>query len=127
MQSLVKLANEKVIVRELQLADSIWGRFWGLLPRKGLEPGEGLLLTPCRGIHTFFMRFSIDALYLDDQMRVVAVFPEVKPWRLLPYLKEARQVLEVASGAVSALGVEVGDQLLLQNNTRCWESAGGRA
>lgn len=88
-----------------------------MIPRKNLGMEEGLLLTPCRGIHTFCMRFNIDALYLDDQMRVVAVFPDVKPWRVLPYIREARHVLEMASGAISASGVQVGDQLLIRQKT----------
>lgn len=102
----------KVLVRRLFLADSFWRRLLGLIPHREICAGEGLLLTPCKGIHTFFMRYDIDVLYLDKDMCVVASFPEVKPWRVLPQLSAAVQVLEMATGTLSASRTRVGHKLM---------------
>src|ERR687887_277481 len=69
----------------------------GLLGRGGLERGEGLLLQPAGSIHTFFMRFPIDAVFLDRGLRVVGLAPELAPWRLAAR-RHAHSVLELAAG-----------------------------
>jgi uncharacterized protein len=84
----------------------------GLLGRDALEPGEGLLLQPAGSIHTFFMRFAIDAVFLDRGLRVVGVATELAPWRLAAR-RHAHSVLELAAGEIGDRGVEVGERLYL--------------
>lgn len=88
-----------------------FARMKGLLGRAGLGPGEGLLLRPGGSIHTWFMRFPIDAVFLDEEMRVLRVATGVKPWRLAG-CRGARAVLELSSGECERRGVRPGDRLV---------------
>jgi uncharacterized membrane protein (UPF0127 family) len=97
-------------------ARSFGARLKGLLGRSGLEPGEGLLLEPCASIHMLFMRFPIDALFLDGERRVVRLYARLPPWSATPRVKGARSVLELPAGAGSASGTQPGDQLRLEGN-----------
>lgn len=99
------------------LADTPVTRLKGLLGRTGLEPDEGLLLKPAPAIHTFFMRFTIDAVFVDRDMRVVGVAPRLRPWRWARR-KQARAVLELAAGESDRRGVRVGERLSLNENVR---------
>lgn len=98
---------ERAIVADRPLA-----RMRGLLGRAELPPGEGLLLRPAPSIHTAFMRFEIDALFLDRELRVLRVVPRLGPWRAAAK-RRARSVLELASGEAERLGIRVGDQLAI--------------
>lgn len=90
------------------VADGFWTRFRGLMLRKSLLPGEGLLLKGCREIHCCFMRFPIDAVYLDAAFTVVGK-ETVPPWRLGGRFPGARHVLELEAGR--AAGLKPGDRL----------------
>lgn len=85
------LDNYKIIK-----ADTFWKRAIGLMGRKDMPDNEGLLLSPCRSIHTFFMRFPIDLVWLDGAMNIVKVDRNVQPWRTRG-CKEACQVIELIS------------------------------
>jgi uncharacterized membrane protein (UPF0127 family) len=97
-----------------EMADRPLRRMRGLLGREGLAAGEGLLLRPAPAIHTAFMRFPIDALFLDRNMRVLEVVERLRPWRLASK-RHARAVLELAVGECARCGIEVGDQLELRD------------
>jgi uncharacterized membrane protein (UPF0127 family) len=84
----------------------------GLLGRDGLAQGEGLLLKPCGSVHTFFMGFPIDVVFLDRELSVVAVRPEVRPWRTAG-ARGAKAALELAAGEAARLGIASGMQLRL--------------
>jgi uncharacterized membrane protein (UPF0127 family) len=84
----------------------------GLLGRDGLAQGEGLLIKPCGSVHTFFMRFPIDVVFLDRELSVLAVRPEVRPWRTAG-ARGAKVVLELAAAEAARLGIEPGMQLRL--------------
>jgi uncharacterized membrane protein (UPF0127 family)/CheY-like chemotaxis protein len=97
-----------------ELADRPLPRMKGLIGRRGLPAGEGLLLTPAPAIHTAFMRFPIDALFLDRNLRVVNIVECLRPWRIAAQ-RRARAVLELAAGECARRGVEVGDRLELRD------------
>jgi uncharacterized membrane protein (UPF0127 family) len=99
------------VAEHVAVAGGAWSRFWGLMGRKRLEPGRGLLIRPCRSIHMFFMRFPIDAVFLDREGRVVRVVQGVKPWRLAFGGKGAHEVLELNAGAAGEAKVEPGDEI----------------
>lgn len=84
-------------------------RMRGLLGRSGLLPGEGLLITPCSGIHTWFMRFGIDVAFLGKDGRIVAMRHCVPPFRFVPYVRGARQALELPCGTLERANVKIGD------------------
>lgn len=77
-------------------------RLLGLMFRSGLPQGEGLLIRPCRAVHTHFMRFPIDVLFLDGENRVVHVIPAMSPWKLSPTVRAADAVLELPAGTAGA-------------------------
>ena len=103
-----------VVCERCAVAATPLRRLKGLLGRSGLEPGEGLLLSPASSIHTFFMRFSIDVVFLDKGLVVQKVARDVRPWRLAA-ARRARRVLELPSGEADRRGVETGQQLILND------------
>ena len=76
------LSRARVVCESCSIADTVWTRLRGLMGRRGLAPGEGLLLRPSGSVHTCFMRFAIDIVFLDGELQVLAVSPAVRPWRL---------------------------------------------
>jgi uncharacterized membrane protein (UPF0127 family) len=102
----------RTVCENAVVADRALRRMRGLLGRSGLATGEGMLLRPAPAIHTAFMRFPIDALFLDNEHRVVEIFEELPPWRTASN-RRARTVLELAAGEARRRHVEVGDQLLI--------------
>ena len=91
-------------------ADTFSSRLFGLIPRKTLGPEEGLWLDPCAMIHTCFMSFPIDAVFLDAGLKVVRIVPSLKPWRFSPWVRDAESVLELPAGRAASLLAE-GDLL----------------
>ncbi len=92
------------------VANNTLARMRGLLGRAELPAGEGLLLRPAGSIHTHFMRFSIDALFLDRELRVLDVRSAIRPWRMARK-RGAKAVLELHAGEAERRGVKVGDVL----------------
>ena len=84
----------------------------GLLGRDGLAQGEGLLIKPCGSVHTFFMRFPIDVVFLDRELSVVDVRPELRSWRTAG-ARGAKVTLELAAGEAARLGIASGMRLRL--------------
>ena len=92
-------------------ASSIVARFNGLMLKKGVAEGGGLLLTPSASIHSFFMRFRFDALYLDREGRVTKVVAAMKPWRISFGGKGTKDTLELPAGVAERTGTVAGDRL----------------
>lgn len=92
----------------VEVADGWWRRAVGLLGRRELPEGHGLLLRPCRSIHTWFMRFPIDVVYLDESGQVLKVAPDVRAWRFSAGPRHTRMALELRSGESERLGIEAG-------------------
>ncbi len=112
MPRVLNESNGNVVADEVRVADDIWSRFWGLMGRRSLPEGHALLLEPCSSIHTLFMRFAIDVIFLDRENRVVKVYPNVKPFRAVVGHR-ARKALEVAAGSAARAQVEEGNQLAI--------------
>ena len=100
----------RVVCEHLLVAARPLRRMRGLLGRSGLAEGEGILLRPAGSIHTFFMRFAIDAVFLDRDLVVVGIEPSLAPWRTAGR-RGAKSVVELASGECARRGIEVGDVL----------------
>ena len=114
----VALANDDgtVVCEHCLLAETWFTRLRGLLGRKGLAEGEGLLLRPASSIHTAFMRFTIDAVFVDRENRVVKVAAELRPWRMAA-CRGSRAVLELPAGEAARRGMRPGVTL-----TQVWRS-----
>jgi uncharacterized membrane protein (UPF0127 family) len=108
----VRTARGTVVCERCTLARTPWTRLRGLLGRRDLPPGDGLLLRRSNAIHMWFMRFAIDAVFLDRDDVVVRIVPSLAPWRMAA-ARRARSVLELAAGECERRGVVVGDQLAL--------------
>jgi|SRR5215217_5712370 len=102
--------NGAVVCETCVVADSPLSRLRGLLGRSGLDPGHGILIRPAPAIHTWFMRFAIDAVFLDAELRVLSVRPRLRPWRMAGE-RGARAVLELPAGEADRRGVEPGNEL----------------
>jgi uncharacterized membrane protein (UPF0127 family) len=96
------------------IADNPLTRLRGLLGRASLPQGEGLLIRPAPSIHTLFMRFPIDAVFLDAELRVLGVDEALAPWRAAGR-RGARAVLELPAGAAARAGVREGERLALSH------------
>ena len=104
------VASGAVLAVEAEEARSHWARFKGLMLRAGLPEGHGLVIHPCGSIHMMFMRFAIDAVFYDRDLRVTKVARGVRPWIGIAFGgKGAKGVIELPCGA--AAGVNPGDQL----------------
>lgn len=104
------LTRNTVLATCMDIADSGPKRNKGLLGRAGLSFGEGLWIIPCEAVHTFWMRFSIDLVYLDREKRIRKLSSQVPPWRLSACLA-AHSVLELPSGTIKNTQTERGDTL----------------
>jgi uncharacterized membrane protein (UPF0127 family) len=111
-KSAIVRENGEVVCERCLVADRPFARMRGLLGRRSLPAGEGILLRPAGSIHTFFMRFAIDAVFLDRELRVLATAEDVVPWRTRG-ARGAKSVLELASGECARRGLRVGDRLSL--------------
>jgi uncharacterized membrane protein (UPF0127 family) len=101
----------KILADRAEEARSFWVRMRGLMGRRELKMGEGLYLVPCNSIHMFFMRFAIDAVFLDRGGRVVKLIPALPPWRATRVYWRAHSVLELPAGVASGAGTQEGDLL----------------
>ena len=108
------MTTEDRVIR-LERAENLKQRLIGLLGRQALARDHGLLISPCNQVHTCFMRFPIDVVFLDKTDRVLRVCAGLTPWRLSPLVFRARSVLELAAGVSD--GITVGQQLRLQRDT----------
>ena len=111
MEVLLERQDGLPVCERCLLAETPLRRMRGLLGRAGLERGEGLLLRPASSIHTAFMRFPIDAVFLDRELNVLRVVSELPPWRQAGK-RGAKAVLELPAGEASRRGVEPGQRLL---------------
>ena len=113
MPRIISETRGTIVAEDVHLADRIWSRFWGLMGRKDLPDGAALLLRPTSSIHTAFMRFPIDVVFLDRSLRVVKVVLGMRPFRVTMALKGAHSALELNAGQAAKAQVEAGDQLAL--------------
>jgi hypothetical protein len=104
------LTRQTVLATCMEVADSAAKRNKGLLGRERLAPGEGLWIRPCEAVHTFWMRFPIDLIYLDRKNRIRKLVSAVPPWRLSGCLW-AHSVLELPSGTIRDTRTQPGDTL----------------
>ncbi len=100
----------RIVCERCEVADTFLGRARGLLGRSELASGAGLLVRPTFSIHTFFMRFPIDAVFIDRSGSVVDVVRRLKPWRAATRLR-ARAVLELPAGEADRVTLQIGERL----------------
>ncbi|MHB1357079.1 MAG: DUF192 domain-containing protein [Anaerolineae bacterium] len=107
------LTREQVLADNALLASTYWQRLFGLMGRKTLAPGEGLVIDPCSSVHTHWMRFAIDVIYVNKEHVVVGIDHNLRPWRLGRLYKRVQYVVELPAGRAHETDTQVGDQLIL--------------
>jgi hypothetical protein len=110
--AVVRKEDGTVVCARCVVADTAWTRSKGLLGRASLGEDDGILLRPGGSIHMFFMRFSIDAVFLDAELRVLRVAADLEPWRMASK-RGAKAVLELPAGRCARVGVREGERLVL--------------
>ena len=108
--TVTNLSRGTVLATALEVADSGPKRNKGLLGRARLADGEGLWIIPCESVHTFFMKFPIDLVYLDRERRIKKTRNAVGPWRLSACFS-AHSILELPAGTIRETQTERGDTL----------------
>jgi len=107
--NIIKFKDE-VLCENLKVADDFISRLIGLMFKKDMYGFDGLLIKQCNSIHTFFMRYAIDIIFLDKEYKVVKVIEDIKPWRATLMYFKASQVLELKSGTLKSR-IKKDDQL----------------
>ena len=108
---ILNITKGTTIAQKGQIATSPIKRLVGLLGRKNLSPNQALVLRPCSGIHTFFMRFALDVLFLDRNMRVIKLIQNYPPNRLSPTIWGAKIVVELPVGKIAKTHTSLDDIL----------------
>jgi uncharacterized membrane protein (UPF0127 family) len=108
----VNSRNERELGSRVTLADSWLRRLRGMLGRPAPLPGEGMLLSPCRSVHMYGMKFELDVAFLDDHGTVVACYPSLSPGSRSHWHRQAAHALELPAGALAESGTVVGDVLV---------------
>ena len=103
---------------QLEIADGFFARLLGLMGRKKLPQGQGLLIVPCNSIHMLFMRFSIDAVYVDENYAVKKIARNLRPWLGISLCFGAHAVIELPAGDADRLGLNVGDKIFPADNRK---------
>jgi uncharacterized membrane protein (UPF0127 family) len=116
----VRVINQtraSTLATSCEVARSFLARGRGLMGRDRLDPGAGLLIDPCSSIHTFFMRFPIDVVFIDRGRRVVGLHTALPPGRPFAGAWGARAVIELPAGTIADTATGVGDQLLFDDTS----------
>lgn len=100
-----------LLAEEAVLADTLFLRMKGLLDKKNIKKGEALIITPCDSVHSFFMRFAIDVIFIDRSNRVDFAISSFKPWRLSRLCWRAKFAIELPHGVIRDSRTEKGDEI----------------
>jgi uncharacterized membrane protein (UPF0127 family) len=111
----VNVTKGVLIAQQAELAVSLCQRLQGLLGRTGLSSDQALILKPCTSIHTFFMRFPIDVLFVDKNMRVIKIIQNILPNRLSPIVWASSMAIELPAGKIGQTDTHLGDLVELKD------------
>jgi uncharacterized protein len=107
----VNLRTNKELATDVIVADNLFTRMKGLLGKKELPFGEALWIKPCFSVHTFFMKFPIDVIFLNKKNQVIAAVSNLTPNRMTRLYPQSFSVLELPSGTIVASNTKVGDEI----------------
>ena len=110
----LNLSKSRAILEEAELCDTFGRRLRGLLGRKLLPPGKGIIIKPCRSVHTVGMTFPIDVVFVDGKGRICRMVENLKPNKISSGAKSACFVIEAPAGTLSLTQTAVGDRIQLE-------------
>ena len=105
------VTRQRTLANTLMVADSFFRSLIGLMGRPGLDVGHGLWIIPCQSVHTFWMRFPIDVIFLDEHRKVIHLVENLRPFRISRHLSKARSVVELPVSSIKATGTQLGDEI----------------
>ncbi len=108
-------SKASVIAQQADRADTFLSRLIGLLGRTDLKPDQGLVINRANSIHMFFMKFPIDAIFVNRENRVVGLVENIKPFQLSPVFWRAHFVIEVGVGVIETSKTTLGDLIRLED------------
>lgn len=111
---LYNVNKDKLVLENVNLANGFFRKFKGLMGRKKMNKSEGLMLLSCNSIHTCFMRFPIDVVFLNMDHEVIALRQGLKPWRMVNFIKKAYITVEMPEGTIEHKNIEIGDTLIMR-------------
>jgi hypothetical protein len=110
----VNLSNGAELASQVTAADTFFKRLKGLMFSKSLPAGHGLLIQPCQSIHTYFMNYSIDVIYLSKEFEIVGLDETVMPAKVGKFHRKAQSVLELPVGTIRETRTEIGNYLTIK-------------
>jgi len=110
----LNLSKNTVVLEEAEVADTFFLRLKGLLDRSNIPPGRGILIQPCRAVHTVGMSFPIDVAFIDSKNYICHLTEEMPPYKLSPTVKRSAYVIEAPAGTFSQTHTAVGDEVKLE-------------
>lgn len=116
MKRLTVYKNDVIILKDVGLAKNYFARLKGLMFKKEMAEDSGLLIVPCNEIHTFCMKFAIDAVYLDKNDCIVFIEEAIAPGKICKLQRKAKKVLELCPNVSSKIGLAPGDKLTFEIN-----------
>lgn len=105
------MTRETILAEDLNIADTFLTSLVGLMGKRQLVSGSGLWIVPCQSVHTFWMRFPIDVIFMDKANRVVHFVENLKPFRVSKHVPKARSVIELPVSSIRTSATRVGDQI----------------
>ncbi len=105
------IMDGKIIIQKCNIATDFFSRLRGLMFRKQLSESEAIFFPHCNSIHTFFMRFPIDAIFIDNKYRVQKIIESVKPWKVIFPQKNVFGVIETKSLTAKNAGIKTGKEI----------------
>jgi uncharacterized membrane protein (UPF0127 family) len=105
------VTQQRTLASMLMVADSFFRSLIGLMGMRGLEEGHGLWIVPCQSVHTLWMRFPIDVIFLDEHRKVIHLAENLRPFRISKHLSKARSVIELPVSSIKATGTQIGDEI----------------
>ncbi|TYQ17662.1 UNVERIFIED_CONTAM: hypothetical protein Cloal_0020 [Acetivibrio alkalicellulosi] len=105
------ISKNTILASNCKVANTFFKRFLGLMFKKYLPLGQGLLITPCNSIHMFFMKFPLDIVFIDKGQTVVYTIENITPWKCSKIIKTSYSVLELPVGTIKNTQTTVGDKI----------------
>jgi len=111
MKKAINVTQNKTLAHSLLVADTFCSSLLGLMGRRCLPVGEGLWINPCQSVHSMWMRFPIDVIFLSDEKAIIHIVEHMKPFRITKYVSDARSVIELPANTITATQTQVGDRI----------------
>jgi uncharacterized membrane protein (UPF0127 family) len=119
----INVTQNKTLASSLSVADTFLGSLLGLMGRRHFPMGAGLWINPCQSVHSMWMRFPIDVIFLDKQKSIVHLITNMKPFRISRHISRAKSVLELPASTIIETQTQLGDQVEITEgqSKRLWD------